>query len=605
MPQAFDAQNPPFDRLSHDQISQLRAALDIGYFRPGEAIIEQGQRSENLHIVIKGSVEERDGEKIEAVLGPKDTFDSRSLVHGPAGTSFVAADETLCYLVPKALVLELIAKNTGFAAFFYSEISRKLRSYGTGREDGGVDTTLRARVRDARYHPAVFVDGATTIKQAGRVMREHNNNTLLIREGNGIGIITGTDLAKRIVLEGHTLSTKIRDVCHFDVVSINIDDFIFDAVIAMTHNNKRRLAIESNGQYVGVLEDIDILGLVAGNPQLIPGQIERAHSIDDLILSTSDIQSQVERLHRQGARVEVIAEITSDLNRRLFAKVFNLTASPAIREAGCLMVMGSEGRGEQTVRTDQDNGILLSRPVPEEELQAFRDGFTHALETFGFPPCPGNVMVRNPQWSQPIDNFLRQLKSWIITPTDDSPMYLGIFFDAVSVTGPSELLDRAKSAMIELMHGEGAYLSRFARAIDQFEGASAGVFTSIMASVGVGSDEIDVKKTGTFPIVHGIRTFAIDVGLKEVSTVKRIEALAANGNLGAEMARDLVGALSYFMEIRLGSQLRAMKTGKRELEAIVRLNELSTRDRDLLRDALRVVKRFREVVRSRYHLTVF
>ncbi|MEZ5891304.1 MAG: DUF294 nucleotidyltransferase-like domain-containing protein [Xanthobacteraceae bacterium] len=605
MPQAFDAQNPPFDRLTHDQISQLRAALDIGYFRPGDTIIEQGQRSENLHIVLKGSVEERDGEKIEAVLGPKDTFDSRSLVHGPAGSSFVSADETLCYLVPKAVVLELIAKNTGFAAFFYSEISRKLRSYAVGRESSGVDSTLRARVRDVRYHPAVFVDGSTTIKQAGRLMRDNNNNTLLIREGDVVGIITGTDLAKRIVLEGHTLSTKIKDVCHFDVASINIDDFIFDAVIAMTHHNKRRLAIESNGQFVGVLEDIDILGLVAGNPQLIPGQIERAHTIDDLIPTAGDIQSQVERLHKQGARVEVIAEITSDLNRRLFAKVFNLVASPAIREAGCLIVMGSEGRGEQTVRTDQDNGLLLSHPVPEDELKAFRDGFTGALEKFGFPPCPGNVMVRNPQWSQPIDSFLRQLKSWIIAPTDESPMNLGIFFDAVPVIGPNELLDRAKTAMIELMHGESAYLSRFARAIDQFEGASAGVFTSIMASVGVGSDEIDVKKTGTFPIVHGIRTFAIDVGLKEVPTVQRIEALAANGTLGAELSRDLVGALSYFMEIRLRSQLRAMKTGKRELEAIVRLSELTTRDRDLLRDALRVVKRFREVVRSRYHLSVF
>jgi CBS domain-containing protein len=420
-----------------------------------------------------------------------------------------------------------------------------------------------------------------------------------------VGIITGTDLAKRIVLDGHTLSTKIRDVCHFDVASINIDGFIFDAVIAMTHHNKRRLAIESNGQYVGVLEDIDILGLVAGNPQLIPGQIERARAIDDLIPTAGDIQSQVERLHKQGARVEVIAEITSDLNRRLFAKVFNLVASPAIREAGCLIVMGSEGRGEQTVRTDQDNGLLLSHPVPEDELQAFRDGFTDALEKFGFPPCPGNVMVRNPQWSQSIDSFLRQLKSWIIAPTDESPMNLGIFFDAVAVIGPNELLDRAKSAMIEMMHGESAYLSRFARAIDQFEGASASVLTSIMASVGVASDEIDVKKTGTFPIVHGIRTFAIDVGLKEVPTVQRIEALAAKGTLGGELSRDLVGALSYFMEIRLRSQLRAMKTGKRELEAIVRLSELTTRDRDLLRDALRVVKRFREVVRSRYHLSVF
>lgn len=605
MPQAFDAQNPPFDRLNHDEIGLVRNALDIGYFRPGEAIIEKGARSENLHVVIKGQVEERDGEKIEAGLGPKETFDARSLVHGPAGASFVAGEETLCYLLPKALVLDLIAKNPGFAAFFYSEISRKLRSYGLGRESSGVESTLRARVRDVRYHPAVFVDGATTIEEAGRIMRDGNNNTLLVRDGERIGIITGTDLGKRTVLDRQPLSAPLREVCHFNVVSIDIDEFIFAAVITMTHHNKRRLAITRNGKYVGIIEDIDILGLVAGNPQLIPGQIERARKIEDLAASAFDIQSQVERLHKQGARVEVIAEITSDLNRRLFAKLFHLIASPAIRDAGCLMVMGSEGRGEQTVRTDQDNGLLLAHPVPEAELQAFRDAFTRGLESFGFPPCPGNVMVRNPQWSQPIDSFLRQIKTWVLAPTPESPMYLGIFFDAVSVTGHHELLDRAKTTMIELMHGESVYLSSFARAIDQFEGASAGMFTSIMASVGVGSEEIDIKKSGTFPIVHGVRTFAIDEGIKEVPTVARIEALAAKGTLGAELARDLIGALSYFMEIRLRSQLRAMKTGKREREAIVRPSELTTRDRDLLRDALRVIKRFREVVRSRYHLSVF
>lgn len=605
MPQAFDAQNPPFDRLSHDEISQVRAALDIGYFRPGEAVIEQGKRSENLYVVIKGLVEERDGDTIEAALGPKDTFDARSLVHGPAGASFVAGEETLCYLLPKAVVLELIAKNTGFAAFFYSEISRKLRSYTPGRDTGSVESTLRARVRDVRFRPAVFVDASMTIKEAGHAMREFNNNSLLVRNGDAVGIITGTDLAKRVVLDEQPLSAAIRDVCHFDLATIKLDDFIFDAVIAMTHHNKRRLVIESAGKYVGVIEDIDILGLVAGNPQLIPGQIERARAVEDMAASALDIQGQVERLHRQSARVEVIAEITSDLNRRLFAKVFHLTATPSVRDAGCLMVMGSEGRGEQTVRTDQDNGILFTHAVPADELAAFREKFTAALETFGFPPCPGNVMVRNPQWSQPIDDFIRQIKSWIVTPADDSPMNLGIFYDAVPVTGHYELVDRAKSAMVEMMHGESAYLSRFARAIDQFEGASAGMLTSIMASVGVGSGEIDIKKAGTFPIVHGIRTFAIDQGLKVTSTVHRIEALSASGILSAELGRDLVGALSYFMEIRLQSQLRAMKTGKREEEAIVRLNELSTRDRDLLRDALRVVKRFREVVRSRYHLTVF
>ncbi|RAI45410.1 DUF294 nucleotidyltransferase-like domain-containing protein [Rhodoplanes roseus] len=604
MPQAFDAQNPPFDRLSHDEIGTLRAAIDIGYFPPGETVIAAGQRSEHLHVVIKGRVAERDGDTLESGLGPKDTFDARSLVHGPAGTTFVAAEETLCYLLPKAVVLDLIGRNPGFAAFFYSEISRKLRSYER-RDHEGVDSTLRAHVREVRFRPAVFVDGSTTLHDAGQIMQDRNNNTLFVRDGDRVGIVTGANLAKAFVVDRKPLEAPVREVCHFEVVSIGLDDFVFAAVIAMTRHNKRRLAIRGEGGYVGVLEDIDILGLVAGNPQLIPGQIEQARAPADLKSCALDIQSQVERLHRQGARVEVIAEITSDLNRRLFAKLFDMIAPPSIRENGCLMVMGSEGRGEQTVRTDQDNGLLLARPVPEEDLAAFRTAFSGALESFGFPPCPGDVMVKNPRWSQPADDFLVQVEGWIRSPAEDGPMNLGIFFDAVSVTGHPELLDRAKTAMIDMMRGETAYLARFARAIDLFAGASAGMLTSFMASVGVGSDEIDVKKSGTFPIVHGVRTLAIDQGIREVSTARRIDALAEAGLFGADLGRELSSALSYFMEIRLRAQLAAIATGRRERESIVRLGELTTRDRDLLRDALRVVKRFREIVRNRYHLSVF
>jgi CBS domain-containing protein len=604
MPQAFDAHNPPFDRLNHQEIGELRAALDIGYFRPGERIVEHGKHSELLHVVIKGAVEERDGEDLIAVLGPKDSFDARSLVHGTAGAAFVAAEETLCYLAPKAVVLDLIRRNVGFAAFFYSEISRKLASFAR-RQEEGVESVLRARVRDARYHPAVFIDGATTIAEAGAVMQERDNNALFIRDNGRIGIATGMNLSKAVVLNRMPLETPVREVCHFDVVSIDADDFIFAALLSMTRHDKRRLAIKGNGTYVGILEDIDILGLVAGNSQLIPGRIDRAHSVDELVAPAADIQNQVDRLERQGARVESIAEITSDLNRRLFAKLFDLTAPPSVRAAGCLMVMGSEGRGEQTVRTDQDNGLLLAHPVDERELQAFRQAFAAALARFGFPPCPGNVMVSNPKWSQPVDGFIHELKGWVMTPTQDSAMNLGIFFDAVGVAGDGGLVDRARSSLIEMMRGESAYLAHFARAIDQFAGASAGMLTSIMASVGVASDEIDVKKTGTFPIVHGIRTLAIERGIKEVPTVGRIQALVADGVLGDELGRELAGALSYFMEIRLRSQLRAIKTGRRETESLVNLGELSTRDRDLLRDALRVVKRFREVVRNRYHLGMF
>lgn len=181
----------------------------------------------------------------------------------------------------------------------------------------------------------------------------------------------------------------------FDVVAVEQDDFIFEALILMTRHSKRRLAVRANSSYIGVLEDIDILGLVAGNSQLVPGRIDRAQGVEDLVQAAQDIGRQVERLAGERVRVEAIAEITSDLNRRLATKLFEVIAPPPLRDARCLMIMGSEGRGEQTVRTDQDNGLLLAAPVPESDLKNFRADFTGALERFGFPPCPGDVMVRN------------------------------------------------------------------------------------------------------------------------------------------------------------------------------------------------------------------
>ena len=168
--------------------------------------------------------------------------------------------------------------------------------------------------------------------------------------------------------------------------------------------------------------------------------------------------------------------------------------------------------------------------------------------------------------------------------------------------GKAELLDKAKAEVHALMAGESSYLARFAKAIDQFEDASASVLTSLMASVGVASDVIHLKKSGTFPIVHGVRVMALEQGIAATSTAERLDALAKKSVLSPALCNDLKSALAYFMEVRLRSQLRAIRTGRPEEEAIVHLQELSSRDRDLLREALKVVKRFKDVVRSRYHL---
>jgi CBS domain-containing protein len=603
--QGFDATNPPFDRLTHQEVEELRAVLDIGYFSPNEMIVRQGQASDLLHIVIKGAVEVRDGNTLLAVLGPKDSFDSRAVVHGAAGEDFVAVEETLCYLIPRNVVLDLIRHNAAFAAFFYADVSRKLDAFAQQRKTEGVESVLRARIREARHGGAVFVDGATTIEQAGHCMKDNDINALFVRDEQRVGVVTGMNLSKAVVLRRLALDTPVREVCHFDVVSVDAGDFIFDALLLMTKHDKRRLAIRSNGDYVGFLEDIDILGLLAGNSQLIPGRIDRARSLDDLADAAQDIQAQVERLNRQGLKVDVIAEITSDLNRRLFRKLFEMVAPPAIRQNGCLLLMGSEGRGEQTVRTDQDNALLLAEVVPETDLRQFRESFSGALDAFGFPPCPGNVMVRNPVWSQTVEGFIRQLMAWVISRDAGAAMNIAIFFDAVAVAGSPDLVARAKEELVHLMRGEAALLAHFAHLIETFTTPNLGVLSTIMASVGVGPDEIDLKRAGTFPIVHGVRTLSIDKGILVNPTAARIDALVQTGSLDTKFGRELTSALHAFMEFRLRSQLRALHRGVMGAESVVRLDELTTAERDMLRDAFRVVRQFRELIRNHYNLGAF
>ena len=600
MPKAFDAANPPFDRLTPTEVETLRAALDIAYFRPDEAIIEQDKPADALYIVIKGTIEERDDKDLLALLGPKDSFDSRALVYGRSGHAFVAREETLCYAAPRATILSLIQSNPRFASFFYRDISRKLDDFVRDEEEQRYGSLMRSRISELFLHPAAFIDAGDTIEAAGHMMHEIDSNALFVRDGDRIGIITGMNLSKAVVLRRQSIQTPVRELAHFDVVTVRSDDFVSSALVLMTKLNKRRVAVRDGERYIGVLEDIDVLGFLAGSAQVVAGRIERASTEDDLAIAAREIEAQVRVLRRQGVGVDLIGEIMSDLNQRLFSRLFELTAPAEFRSSGCLIVMGSEGRGEQTVRTDQDNGLILSEPVDKAKLDAFRADFSGALSRFGFPPCPGNVMVSNPAWSKSLSDYLADFRSWLALPDDTSHLNVAIFYDARPVAGDAQLLVAAKTGLIEMIRGEQAFLAHFARAIDSFA-TPIGLFRNLITSAGDG-DALDLKKGGIFPIVHGVRSLALKHGLMETATDKRIVRLRDSGVLHADFARELSQALQYMMMLRLDGQLAASAGTSGTL---VRPSSLSSMERDLLRDAFQVVKQFREFIHRHFNLDRF
>ena len=598
MAQPFDAGAAPFNRLSPEEVATVRNALDIGYFRPGETIIARDGAPDSLFIVIKGCVEERDGDDVVSLRGPGDTFDSRALVQGGGSNAFVAREETLLNLLPRDLTLGLINRNPRFASFFYLDIALKLDAIAREEEAARFAPLMEARVADLSIRGAAFVDATDSIQRAGVVMRETNAYALFVRDGDRTGVVTRSDLVNAAIVNRQPIASPVGPLANHAVVSVAPSDFVSTALLRMAKHNKRRVAVVKGGKFVGVLEDIDLLSFLAGNSQLVAQEIDRASSVAEVAQAAQKFERQIRMLRRQGVKIEEVCEIVSDLNQRLHAKLFSLVAPQSIRERGSLIVMGSEGRGEQTFRTDQDNGLILSEPAPERDLEAFRVAVFHGLETCGFPPCPGNVMVSNPVWSKTLAEYRDDFRRWLALGDEAGVMNIAIFFDAKAMAGDPELLTAAKQDLIAAMRGERVHLARFARAIDAFP-TPIGLFNNLVTSKAEG-DALDLKKGGIFPIVHGVRALALEQGMTETNTAARIARLAELGTFEPQFARELTEALRYLMTMRLDAEIAAQAS-----TSLIRPRELTTMERDALRDAFQVAKRLREMVRRRFNLAIF
>ena len=330
MAQRFDARNAPFDRLSAEEIAMVRDSLDVAYYRPNETILARGAAPESLFVVIKGLVEERDGEETVALRGPGDTFDSRALVEGGGGAAYLAREETLLYLLPRDLTLRLIDQNPRFASFFYLDVAHKLDALSREDEAQRFAPLLGARVSDLPHRPAIFLEATDTIAAAGARMKASNCYALFVRDGERVGIVTRTDLLNAAIVHGRPAASPVGPLMHCPVVCVGAHDLLTSALLLMTKHNKRRVAVADNGQFIGVIEDIDLLSFLAGNSQLVAARIDRAASIGELARAAREIEPQIRTLRHQGVKIDVVCEIVSDLNRRLHAKLFSLAAPPAI-----------------------------------------------------------------------------------------------------------------------------------------------------------------------------------------------------------------------------------------------------------------------------------
>lgn len=603
MPNAFPFHASPFDCLSAGERVLVRNAVDIVYFPAESVILAIDEVPAHLLVVIKGVVQQFEGDEVVGVFGPEDCFDARGLVAGRVSSRFVAAEEVIAYLLPRDVVGGLISANATFGALLFSDLSNKLSALAQRRGRHEFHALSLARVDEALRGSPAFVDGQTDVVQVVRALSARRSDHVLVRsvqEGQErIGIFTNTDL-QRAILDGTPLDRlPVAKLARFELICVQASDRLFDALLLMLRHDVHRLVVKDGERIVGVLQQLELLSFLSNHSYLITLRIAAASSLEELAAAAAQLPELIGVLHAGGTRVGHIARLVGELNAKLFERTWQLVAPAELVEASCLLVMGSEGRGEQLLRTDQDNGLIIRDGFgrAQEVAEACRR-FSEALAAFGYPECPGGIMLSRPAWRGELAEFCDRVREWIWHPDGDSLLALAIFMDARAVAGDAALLGRVRAAALEALQGDAGLLARFAAPVLAF-GEQAPWWSRL---IGRGSEaSLDLKKSGTFPIVHGIRALALEARIADTGTEARVAQLLARGILPADLASDLNESLHVLMGLKLKAGLADLDLGRVPGNAI-EVGLLSTLERDLLKDTLAIVKRFRSWLVQHYRL---
>ena len=602
MPNAFNFSVSPFDCLDASEQRLVRDHVNVAYFRPGEVLLDAGDVPQHLFVLIKGYVQQFDGSELLATYGPDDSFDGRALVAGRAGSRFVAVDEVLAYELSHEAVNALIASNDTFSALLFSALGQKVQAVAGRNAEREMQSLHMAHVDEALLSPPHAVPADMDIVSVVRLFQAEKTSNVLVRDDVAQpprwGIFTTSGL-QRAILDGRPLDRlPVGELASWELITVRPDDQVGEALVLMQRHGVHRVVVQDDGKILGLLESLDLFGFLSNHSMLIDRRLRAATDLDALARAAGQMNDMIRRQYRGGTRVALLARLVQNLNGRLFKQAWKLIAPSELVQNSCLLVMGSEGRGEQLLKTDQDNALLLRDGyVPPDDLPAICARFSEALARFGYPPCPGDVMLSNATWRGTVQDFARRVRKWLVLPEADSLINLAVFMDAHAVCGDAELLASLRRQVFGMLADDDAMMSRFAAVVDAF-GDGTRWWRRML---GGGEANLNLKKAGMFPLVHGVRSMALAERIDATSTEARIQALQAAGALDAETAQELTESLHFFMGLRLKAGLDEMDRGQ-PVSGKVDLAGLTPLERDLLKDALAAVRRFRAQLRLRFRL---
>ena len=274
----------------------------------------------------------------------------------------------------------------------------------------------------------------------------------------------------------------------------------------MTRHRIERVAVTRQGQLIGTLGLAEVLSHYSSHSHIVGLRIARARTREELAEAAAGLTPLVRTLHATGAKMRHLGELVSALNARILSRLYAITMPEALQDRCCLMVLGSEGRSEQILKTDQDNALILGEGVSDEEVAPYAKQLSEGLIALGYPPCPGNVMVTNPEWRGTVSQWEAHIERLVRSTAPESQLDTAILIDAQPVAGDPALFHPLREALSKLGRNQ-IWLHHFVRPAIEFH-------TPLTLRNPFGRDPaVDIKRGGIFPVVHGLRVLSFEAGL--------------------------------------------------------------------------------------------
>jgi CBS domain-containing protein len=606
----------PFSFLSETDLDDMVAHLALIHHNPGTLLFVQGQsRVDYLYIVHKGAAElyyEQSGEKsLKGYLGEGDCYGGISMLlnNGISVRTLRVEEESYLYALHEKHFMRLCKRCPSFTEYFTDTFGKRMldRSYAEifARRIIPKDEAVHVfNVSVARLmnRDILSCNQNVPVQQAAILMSRRRCSSIFVQddEGKHIGIVTDTDMRNRVIAQGLETNIPISTIMSSPLGMISEQMSVFEAMLEMMQKKLKHLAVQGgDGKVVGSITSRDLLAAQGQSPLFIVREIGSALSREELKEQHARIPGLVQNLIGSGARAENVTRLISTVSDAILHRLLEI----ALEQNGpppvpfVFMIMGSEGRREQTLKTDQDNAIIF-QDVPDDQLASTKAYFLNFGETIctwldeiGYAFCEGGVMAMNPDWCQPLSAWRSKFSEWIHTAEAEDLLRSSIFFDFRGAYGDFSLIETLRRHLFESLTGWSGFFRHLTENALHFKPPLGFFRNFVVESKGEHRNAFDIKQA-MLPVVDFARIHALKNNIEETNTMERLYQLHEKGHLSSKDYNDISRSYSFMMQMRFVRQITAIIEENRKPDNYINPKKLSRIEQTMLKEIFKRVEDF-------------